>query len=109
VKRWNEAWLRRARDERIELPSSRFFRRQGIYASAHFTPTGELISADEFGARAHEWLPSDADRAYVSSLMQPVIEPGKMANWVAAPRRGIDGKPVEFEYVRLTRRASRAS
>ncbi|MBK7759797.1 MAG: benzoyl-CoA 2,3-epoxidase subunit BoxB [Deltaproteobacteria bacterium] len=101
VKRWNEALAEEGSDERIELPSSRFFRRQGIYASAHFTPAGELISADEFGARAHEWLPSDADRAYVSSLMQPVIEPGKMANWVAAPRRGIDGKPVEFEYVRL--------
>jgi len=32
--------------------------------------------------------------------MKPVTEPGKMANWIAAPRRGIHGKPVEFDYVR---------
>jgi benzoyl-CoA 2,3-dioxygenase component B len=33
--------------------------------------------------------------------MQPVHEPGKMANWVAPPRRGINGQALEFEYVRL--------
>jgi benzoyl-CoA 2,3-dioxygenase component B len=29
-----------------------------------------------------------------------VIEPGKIANWIAPPRRGINGLPLEFEYVR---------
>jgi len=24
-----------------------------------------------------------------------------MASWVAPPRRGINGRPLEFEYVRL--------
>jgi benzoyl-CoA 2,3-dioxygenase component B len=33
--------------------------------------------------------------------MKPVLEPGKMANWIAAPRRGINGQPIEFEYVRF--------
>jgi benzoyl-CoA 2,3-dioxygenase component B len=32
--------------------------------------------------------------------MHPVTEPGKMANWIAAPRQGIKGKPLDFEYVR---------
>ena len=45
-------------------------------------------------------LPSDADKAYVTSLMKPVMEPGKMANWIGAPKHGIKGRPVEFEYVR---------
>jgi benzoyl-CoA 2,3-dioxygenase component B len=41
------------------------------------------------------------DREYVRSLMKPVIEPGKIANWIAPPAAGIKGKPFEFEYVRL--------
>jgi benzoyl-CoA 2,3-dioxygenase component B len=41
------------------------------------------------------------DREYVRSLMHPVVEPGKIANWIAPPATGIKGKPFEFEYVRL--------
>ena len=41
------------------------------------------------------------DREYVRSLMHPVTEPGKIANWIAPPAAGIKGKPFEFEYVRL--------
>jgi benzoyl-CoA 2,3-dioxygenase component B len=33
--------------------------------------------------------------------MQPVTEPGKFANWIAPPSRGINGQPVQYEYVRL--------
>jgi hypothetical protein len=29
-----------------------------------------------------------------------VIKPGEMANWIAAPPRGIDGKSLDFQYVR---------
>jgi benzoyl-CoA 2,3-epoxidase subunit B len=101
VRRWNEAIA----DEgitnfKVSLPSTRFFRRQGIYADHHFTPSGELIDAASWEARKGEWLPSEADRAYVKSLMQPVHGVGQMANWVAAPRRGIHNQPVEWEYVR---------
>jgi benzoyl-CoA 2,3-dioxygenase component B len=38
----------------------------------------------------------------VESLMSgAVLEPGKMANWIAAPKRGVKGRPIEFEYVRF--------
>jgi benzoyl-CoA 2,3-epoxidase subunit B len=37
----------------------------------------------------------------VASLMQRVVEPGKMAAWIAPPERGINSLPVEYEYVRL--------
>jgi len=30
-----------------------------------------------------------------------VTEPGKMANWIAPPAKGIHGKDVECEYVKL--------
>ncbi len=33
--------------------------------------------------------------------MRPVTEPGEYAPWIAPPRTGIDGKPGDFEYVRL--------
>jgi hypothetical protein len=33
--------------------------------------------------------------------MQPVREPGKIANWIGRPARGIKGLPFEYEYVRL--------
>ena len=47
------------------------------------------------------WLPSAEDRSFVASLMQRVIEPGKMAAWIAPPERGINNLPVEYEYVKL--------
>jgi benzoyl-CoA 2,3-dioxygenase component B len=72
----------------------------GIYASVHFTPQGELISADEWTRRRDEWLPSTADLAYVQSLMRPVYECGKIANWIA-PAKGLASKPWDFEYVRI--------
>ena len=37
----------------------------------------------------------------VKSLMQKVTEPGKYANWIAPPPKGINGNPIDFEYVRL--------
>ena len=47
------------------------------------------------------WLPTDDDRAFVESLMSGVHEPGKMANWIAAPRKGINGQDASYEYVRV--------
>jgi benzoyl-CoA 2,3-dioxygenase component B len=29
-----------------------------------------------------------------------VYEPGKFANYIAPPQRGVKGQPVNFEYVR---------
>ncbi|MHC4471006.1 MAG: benzoyl-CoA 2,3-epoxidase subunit BoxB, partial [Planctomycetota bacterium] len=54
----------------------------------------------EWSARRAEWLPSDEDKAYVTSLMHPVLEVGKIASWIAPPVKGIKDKPFEFEYVR---------
>jgi benzoyl-CoA 2,3-dioxygenase component B len=33
-------------------------------------------------------------------MSRPVLELGHFANWIAPPARGIDGKPVDFAYVR---------
>jgi len=100
VSRWNRTLQKLGIDFEISLPSGRFFRRQGIYADHYFDPEGNLIDQATYEQNVGDWLPTDEDRAYVQSLMKPVHEPGKMANWIAAPKRGINGQAVDFEYVR---------
>ena len=98
---WNKTIAEHGIDVRLRLPSRRFNRRIGLYAGLHFTPQGEPVPKEEFDARRDEWLPSEPDRAHVRGLMRPVRQPGVMANWIAAPTKGIDGKPLAYEYVRL--------
>jgi benzoyl-CoA 2,3-epoxidase subunit B len=33
-------------------------------------------------------------------MNKPIYELGKFANYIAPPKRGIKGTPVDFEYVR---------
>ena len=64
-------------------------------------PTGRQLSDEEWARRKHEWLPAPADKEYLLSIMTtPVYEPGKFANYIAPPLRGVKGQPVNFEYVR---------
>jgi benzoyl-CoA 2,3-dioxygenase component B len=61
-----------------------------------------MLSEAEWAANESKWLPTAEDRTYVTSLMGPaVIEPGKYANWISAPTRGINNQPGNFEYVRF--------
>ena len=62
---------------------------------------GNLLSDAEWEKRKAEFLPSDSDREFIESLMQPQMEPGKFASWIAPPRVGIDNKPGDFEYVKI--------
>jgi benzoyl-CoA 2,3-epoxidase subunit B len=101
VDRWNKFIREEGVDYELRLPSTRFHRHVGEYAGHFFDTEGNLITEGEFEARRGEWLPTEEDRAYVRSLMVPVTEPGKIANWIAPPPSGIKGKPFEFEYVRL--------
>ncbi len=100
VDKWNRTLEKHGVEARLQLPSRRFHRNQGIFAGLHFDPSGQMISAADWSTRKREWLPSDEDIAYIESLMKPVTEPGKIANWIAPPARGINGQPFEFEYVR---------
>jgi len=101
VKRWNMQIQRAGHDLRLSLPSPRFRRGMGAWAGMPVDPLGHIIDRAEYELRIGEWLPSEADRAFVRSLMQRVAEPGKMAGWIAPPDRGINSLPVDYEYVRL--------
>lgn len=100
VDRWNKMIRDEGIDFELRLPSRRFNRKMGMYSGKWFDVDGRPVSQDEFQRRREEWLPSDEDKAYVKVLMQPVLERGKIAHWLAPPARGIDGKPFDFEYIR---------
>ena len=99
--RWNKALADEGLNQRLYLPNIRFHRHVGEYSGHDFDLEGNLISKEEFAAKKSEWLPTIEDREYVRSLMKPVTEVGKIANWIAPPASGIKGKPFDFEYVRL--------
>jgi len=101
LKRWNRAIERAGHGIRLALPSTRFRRSIGAWVGRPATPEGTLVSEEEYARRLSEWIPSEADRAFVGSLMRKVVEPGKIAGWIAPPERGINNLPVEYEYVKL--------
>jgi benzoyl-CoA 2,3-epoxidase subunit B len=86
---------------RFSLPHRRFNRKIGMFSEARFDPAGARIDEGTWQRRAGEWLPTEAERDYVKSLMVPCHERGKIAGWIAPPAKGIDGKPFDWEYVRL--------
>jgi benzoyl-CoA 2,3-dioxygenase component B len=101
VDRWNRTLAKQGvQGMELKLPHRRFHRGVGPYAGQRCDPSGKLLTEAEWEAGKHQWLPVEADRQHVRSLMQGVFEPGKIAGWIAPPAKGIDGKPFEFEYVR---------
>ncbi len=99
--KWNRTLEAHGIDVKLTLPSRRFHRHIGIYADAWCDPSGNIVGKDAFDKQRDSWLPSEADKTFVKSLMQkPIYDPKQMAGWIAAPRIGIKGRPVDFEYVR---------
>jgi len=62
---------------------------------------GELLDEAAWAKRRDAFLPSKDDGDFIAALMTPVSEPGQFANWISAPKVGIDNKPGDFEYVKI--------
>jgi len=101
MKRWNRVFQTHKLDYSLSLPHRAFNRAVGEFADVCVTDKGEIVAETEWHERQHEWLTSDADLSFILSLMQPETTPGKYANWIAAPRAGINGQPGDYEYVKL--------
>lgn len=100
--RWNKVIEKHGIDFKLTLPHKAFNRNIGIWETHHVTPDGAVISDEVWTNTINNYLPTGEDRAYITSIMaKPVTEPGKFANWIAPPARGIKGKPLDFEYVRF--------
>jgi benzoyl-CoA 2,3-dioxygenase component B len=101
VDRWNKILEKAGVRQRLRLPHKGFHRKIGNFAKSWITPEGEVTSEEAWKKREASWIPTDADHAFLGSLMGRVTEPGKYAGWIAPPARGIDQKPEAFEYVRF--------
>lgn len=101
VGRWNKVMEKAGIDFRLTVPHKAFNRQIGALAGVRMSPDGRVVSEQEWRMREGEWLPTDADRAFVASLMGRCVEPGQFAGWIAPPVMGINRQPVDFEYVRF--------
>jgi benzoyl-CoA 2,3-dioxygenase component B len=101
IGRWNRVIEKAGLSFRLSAPHKAFNRHIGSFSGIKVSPDGQLLSETEWEANVRNWLPSEEDRAYVASLMGRVIEPGKMANWIAPPPIGINRQAVDFDYVRF--------
>jgi len=101
IGRWNRIIEKAGLPFRLSAPNKAFNRHIGGFSGHRVSPDGRVLSEVEWAANERNWLPSEEDRAYVASLMGRVIEPGKMANWIAPPPVGINKQPIDFEYVRF--------
>ena len=101
VSRWNRTIKAAGIDFELRLPHRGFHRQVGVFSGHHISPDGQVVDQATWNEKLPEWLPTDDDRQYITSLMQGNQEVGKMANWVGAPASGIHNKPVDYEYVRL--------
>jgi benzoyl-CoA 2,3-dioxygenase component B len=101
IGRWNKVIDGTGVKFALKLPHQAFHRHIGEFSAIHADPDGNVLNDAEWEKRKADYLPSDSDRVYIESLMQPVIEPGRFASWIAPPKVGIDNKPGDFEYVKL--------
>jgi benzoyl-CoA 2,3-epoxidase subunit B len=85
----------------LRLPHVGFNRGVGNFAGLRISPDGRILTEEEWAAAVDQWLPTADDRSYVSGLMTPVLEPGKMAGWIAPPSTGVHQRPLDYEFVLL--------
>ena len=101
MRRWNRVLDDNGIGTQLTLPHEGFHRQVGLHKEHYVTPNGEIVSDVTWNELLPDFLPTETDREFVVSLMQPVYEPGHMASWIAPPTSGINTRPVEYEYVRL--------
>jgi benzoyl-CoA 2,3-dioxygenase component B len=60
-----------------------------------------VVDQSRWNDSRDRWLPTTDDATFLAELMQPVYQPGEFASWIAPPNKGILGRPIEFEYVKI--------
>jgi benzoyl-CoA 2,3-dioxygenase component B len=98
LERWNRVLAEVGVE--LRLPHPGFHRAVGVFKGHYVSPDGRLLREEEWETGVGSWLPTRADEAHVASLMRSVTDPGQMASWIAPPATGVNGRPVDFEYVR---------
>ena len=99
--RWNKVLANHGVEKELYLPHHAFNRGIGAFADHWTAPDGSPLNEEEWRGARDDWLPTMEDRMFVASLMQPCVDPGKISSWIAPPQRGINGCPVDYDYVRF--------
>ena len=100
VDRWNKIFERHGLSDRLRLPDRKFNRGIGMFAGFHFDPDGRLAVRGGMGAPEAR-VAARAVRQGVPAQhheQRRSTRPGKFANYIAPPQRGVKGKPINFEY-----------
>ena len=103
VNRWNKIIEKAGIKFQLTLPSVAFHRGVGEFKAVKASPDGKILTTEQWIKNVDQWIPSKADSDYIASLMVPQWERGKFANWISAPKIGIDNKGGDFEYVKIHR------
>ena len=103
VNRWNKVIEKAGIKFAITLPSVAFHRGVGEFKDVKASPDGKLLTDEQWIKAKDQWITSKADGDFIASLMVAQWERGKYANWIAAPKIGIDNKGGDFEYVKIHR------
>jgi len=101
LRMWNKELEKAGVEQRLFLPHRRFHRHVGEYSRASFDFDGSPMQQEEFEKLRDQRFLTDADFEHLAAVMQPCLEVGKIAGWIAPPVKGIGGQPFEFEYVKL--------
>jgi benzoyl-CoA 2,3-epoxidase subunit B len=101
VGRWNKIIKKAGIDFELSLPHKAFNRKIGEFANLSVAPDGVVMDEAQWQAKQNDFLTSDDDLKFISSLMKPVTEPGKYASWIAPPKMGINQMPGDYEYVKI--------
>lgn len=101
IGRWNKVIEKSGLPFRLTIPHKAFNRQIGTLSGVRIAPDGTPLTQTEWDANVGKWMPTAADRAYITSLMGRVIEPGQYANWISAPLSGINKQPLDMRYVRF--------
>ena len=90
-------------DFAFAAPHQAFNRRIGVFAGHDALPDGTFVDREAWEAQRANILPTSGDYGFLRSLMQPVMEPGKMAGWIAPPRRAWQAPRLRIRPLRLLR------
>ncbi len=101
VGRWNALIKKMGINFEIKLPHKGFCRKIGEFSEDFITPKGDVITEEQWNTQQSEWLCDEADTLYIQSLMKPCTRKGEYANWIAAPRVGINKQLSDFEDVKI--------
>src|SRR5262249_24299280 len=86
---------------RLAVPHRGVNRKVGAFAGGHLPPGRRALDAAPWAAGRPAWRLALEDKAPGDTRMRRVYEPGRIAAWLAPPRSGINGQPLDYGYVRF--------